>query len=198
MADYQPKGYNIDEFGLLVLGKDTSPKEDLSQLSFSGENAFDLRGLCSAFNIISSVDSPTMRMEIVIYDTIDLALKLNGNEYIRLSMKTDSSGDEELEIIQKVYKVGNVTKSERAQTYILYTTSPSTALNETNRVFKSFEDQKGSDTVQDVEKTYLKETQHNHWEESSGNFSFISTSWRPYDVISYLSLIHISEPTRPY
>ena len=39
MADYQPKGYNIDEFGLLVLGKDTSPKEDLSQLSFSGENA---------------------------------------------------------------------------------------------------------------------------------------------------------------
>ena len=28
MADYQPKGYNLDEFGLLVLGKDTSPKED--------------------------------------------------------------------------------------------------------------------------------------------------------------------------
>lgn len=187
MADYQPKGYNLDEFGLLVLGKDTSPKEDLSQLKFSGENAFDLRGLCSAFNIISSIDSPTIRMEIVIYDTIDLALKLGGNEYIRLSMKTDSSGDEELEIIQKVYKVGNVTKSERAQTYILYTTSPSTALNETNRVFKSFEDQKGSDVVKDVENTYLKETQHNHWEESSGNFSFISTSWRPYDVISYVA-----------
>ena len=25
------------------------------------------------------------------------------------------------------------------------------------------------------------------WEESAGNYNFISTSWRPYDVISYVS-----------
>ena len=156
MADTtQPKGYTIEEFGLVIQQKDFSPREDLSQLSFSGENAFDLRGLCAGFNIISSLDSPTMRMEIAIYDTIDMSKNLQGNEYIKLSIKTDSSGEEELEIIQKVYKIGSVTKSERAQTYIIYTTSPSTALNETNRVFKSFEDQKGSDTVEDVEKNYF-------------------------------------------
>ena len=91
------KKYNYTALLLIFACVSCQPKSPL----FSGENAFDLRGLCSAFNIISSVDSPTMRMEIVIYDTIDLALKLNGNEYIRLSMKTDSSGDEELEIIQK-------------------------------------------------------------------------------------------------
>ena len=60
-------------------------------------------------------------------------------------------------------------------------------MNETNRVFKSFEDQQGSVTVEDVEKSYLKETTHNMWEESAGNYNFISTSWRPYDVISYLA-----------
>ena len=194
----QPKGYTIEEFGLVIQQKDFSPREDLSQLSFSGENAFDLRGLCSGFNIISSLDSPTIRMEIAIYDTIDMSKNLQGNEYIKLSIKTDSSGEEELEIIQKVYKIGSVTKSERAQTYIIYTTSPSTALNETNRVFKSFEDQPGSTTVEDVEKGYLKETTHNMWEKSAGNYNFISTSWRPYDVISYVSdKIVGSESKRP-
>ena len=147
---------------------------------------------------MSSIDSPTMRMEIAIYDTIDLSSKLQGNEYVKLTMKTDSSGEEELEIIQKVYKIGSVTKAERAQTYIIYTTSPSTALNETNRVFKSFEDQPGSTTVEDVEKGYLKETTHNMWEKSAGNYNFISTSWRPYDVISYLAdKIVGSESKRP-
>ena len=194
----QPKGYTIQEFGLVIQQKDFSPREDLSQLSFSGENAFDLRGLCSGFNIISSLDSPTIRMEIAIYDTIDMSKNLQGNEYIKLSIRTDSSGEEELEIIQKVYKIGSVTKSERAQTYIIYTTSPSTALNETNRVFKSFEDQQGSVTVEDVEKSYLKETTHNMWEPSAGNYNFISTSWRPYDVISYVSdKIVGSESKRP-
>ena len=194
----QPKGYTIQEFGLVIQPKDFSPREDLSQLSFNGENAFDLTGLCSAFNIMSSIDSPTMRMEIAIYDTIDLSSKLQGNEYVKLTMKTDSSGEEELEIIQKVYKIGSVTKAERAQTYIIYTTSPSTALNETNRVFKSFEDQPGSTTVEDVEKGYLKETTHNMWEKSAGNYNFISTSWRPYDVISYLAdKIVGSESKRP-
>ena len=194
----QPKGYTIQEFGLVIQPKDFSPREDLSQLSFNGENAFDLTGLCSAFNIMSSIDSPTMRMEIAIYDTIDLSSKLQGNEYVKLTMQTDSSGEEELEIIQKVYKIGSVTKAERAQTYIIYTTSPSTALNETNRVFKSFEDQPGSTTVEDVEKGYLKETTHNMWEPSAGNYNFISTSWRPYDVISYLAdKIFGSESNRP-
>lgn len=194
----QPKGYTIQEFGLVIQPKDFSPREDLSQLSFNGENAFDLTGLCSAFNIMSSIDSPTMRMEIAIYDTIDLSSKLQGNEYVKLTMQTDSSGEEELEIIQKVYKIGSVTKAERAQTYIIYTTSPSTALNETNRVFKSYEDQPGSTTVEDVEKSFLKETTHNMWEKSAGNYNFISTSWRPYDVISYLAdKIVGSESKRP-
>lgn len=187
MADItQPKGYEIQEFGLLVLPADTSPREDLSGLQFSGDNAFDLRGLCSQFKIIQSVDSPTMRMEILIYDTADMARLLNGNEYVKLTIKTDSSGDEELEIIQKVFKIGEVTKSERAQTYILYTTSPSTALNETNRVFEAFVDKPGSVSIEDIEKKYLKETKHKFWEPASGNFNFISTSWRPYDAISYI------------
>ena len=47
----QPKGYTIQEFGLVIQPKDFSPREDLSQLSFNGENAFDLTGLCSAFNL---------------------------------------------------------------------------------------------------------------------------------------------------
>ena len=67
----QPKGYEIKEFSLLILDSDLSPDEDLSGLQFSGEGAYDLRGLCSAFNYYESVESPIIRMELVIYDALD-------------------------------------------------------------------------------------------------------------------------------
>tara|TARA_B100000035_G_scaffold295850_1_gene287314 strand:- start:257 stop:1633 length:1377 start_codon:yes stop_codon:yes gene_type:complete len=182
----QAKGYDIKEFALQV-GQDIKPSEDLSNLKFSGDTAFDLRGLVSAFNYYESVDSPTTRMEIVVYDTVDMINNLNGNEFVRLVMTTDTDPDVELSITQKVFKIGEVTKSERAVTYILYTTSPGMQYNESNKVFQSFMDKPGHEIVRSIEKKYLKKAvKKDRWEDARGNFNFISPSWRPYDVIAYV------------
>lgn len=184
----QPKGYNIKEFSLLVLDEDLSPDEDLSGLKFSGEKAFDLRGMCSAFNYYESIESPIIRMEMVIFDTVDLNNILTGNEYVKLVMSTDTAPDDEIEVIQKVFKIGEVTKTERAQTYMLYTISPGGAYNESNRVFKAFSDIPGSDAITEIEKKYLKrQVKHERWEDARGNFNFIAPSWRAFDCIGYIS-----------
>ena len=187
MAEYQPKGYTLNEFSLLV-SDEVVPTEDLSSLSFTGENAIDLRGICSAWNYYESLTSPSVRMEFVFYDTVDLAAKLNGNEYIKLRITTDSSPDEELEIIQKTFKIGEVTKSERAQTYIVYSASPEVTSNEVNRVFKTFKDQPGTDSIQTILTDNLKfDGKKDRWEPSRGNFNFLSPNWRPYDAIEYIT-----------
>ncbi len=187
MAEYQPKGYTLNEFSLLV-SDEVVPTEDLSSLSFTGENAFDLRGICSAWNYYESLTSPSVRMEFVFYDTIDLAASLNGNEYIKIRISTDSSPDEELEIIQKTFKIGEVTKSERAQTYIVYTASPEVTSNEVNRVFKAFKDKPGTESIQSILTDALKfDGKKDRWEPSRGNFNFVSPNWRPYDAIEYIT-----------
>ncbi len=187
MAEYQPKGYTLNEFSLLV-SDEVVPTEDLSSLSFTGENAFDLRGICSAWNYYESLTSPSVRMEFVFYDTIDLAASLNGNEYIKIRISTDSSPDEELEIIQKTFKIGEVTKSERAQTYIVYTASPEVTTNEVNRVFKAFKDKPGTESIQSILTDNLKfDNRKDRWEPSRGNFNFVSPNWRPYDAIEYIT-----------
>ena len=172
MAEYQPKGYTLNEFSILIFD-DVVPTEDLSSLSFTGDNAIDLRGIVSAWNYYESLTSPSVRMEFVFYDTVDLAASLNGNEYIKLRITTDSSPDDELEIIQKTFKIGEVTKSERAQTYIVYTASPEVTSNEVNRVFKTFKDQPGTDSIQSILTENLKSTEKDRWEPSRGNFNFL-------------------------
>ena len=183
---YQPKGYKLSEFTLL-LGNDIPPNQDLSALSFSGKAAYDMRSMCSAFNYYESVESPAIRMEFVIYDTLDLSKVMVGNEYIKIRLTADASPNDELEVIQKVFKIGEVTKSERAQTYILYTVSPDAIYNESNRVFAGFQDVPGDQIVKDIQTKYLKtKTKTDRWESSRGNFNFVAPSWRPYDCISYI------------
>lgn len=183
----QPKGYRLSEFTLL-LGKDVPPNQDVSTLKFSGNNAYDMRTMCSAFNYYESVESPSIRMEFVVYDTLDLAKYIVGNEYIKVRMTSDSAPDAELEVIQKVFKIGEVTKSERAQTYILYTVSPDATNNESNRVFAGFKDKPGDEIVKEIQTKFLKTSslKIDRWEPARGNFNFVSPSWRAFDCISYI------------
>ena len=187
MAQSQPKGYKLSEFTLL-LGKDVPPNQDVSTLKFSGKYAYDMRTMCSAFNYYESVESPSIRMELVIYDTLDLAKSIVGNEYIKIRLTADASPDDELEVIQKVFKVGEVTKSERAQTYILYTVSPDATNNESNRVFAGFKDKPGEQIGKEIQTKFLKSAKPKvqRWEPARGNFNFVSPSWRAFDCISYI------------
>tara|TARA_B100000214_G_C23972710_1_gene631048 strand:- start:3466 stop:5175 length:1710 start_codon:yes stop_codon:yes gene_type:complete len=184
----QPKGYKITKFNLITKD-DSNPDQKVDQIEPLGEHSLvDVRKLCSGFNYIESIDSPSVRMEIAMFDTIDLISGMTGNELIQITIETDSAPGMELEISQKIFKIGEITKSERAQLYVIYTVSPETINNETNKVFKSFKDNIGSAHVEWCVKEKLKSSGKNYsYEPSKGNFRFLAPTWRPYDCIGYIS-----------
>ena len=186
-STYQAKGYKIKQFNL-YLADDYVPSEKIQELSPDGGKAVDIRGVCPGFNYIESIDSPSVRMEIAIMDTIDLISDLTGNEFIQLEMESDSAPDQPLIVRQRIFKIGAVTKSERAQSYVIFTVSPEAYNNETNRVFKAFRYKTGSSHVKEIVDKFLKSSGRKYsYEGSKGNFNFISPSWRPFDVIAYIS-----------
>ena len=180
----QPKGYKITKFNLITKD-DTTPDTHTAAIEPLGEHSLvDVRKLCSGFNYIESIDSPSVRMEIAMFDTIDLISSMTGNEFIQITIETDSAPGVELEIMQRIFKIGEITKSERAQLYVIYTVSPETINNETNKVFKSFKDDIGSAHVDWCVKEKLKSSGKNYsYEPSKGNFRFLAPTWRPYDCI---------------
>ena len=184
----QPKGYKITRFNLITKD-DTTPDTHTAAIEPLGEHSLvDVRKLCSGFNYIESIDSPSVRMEIAMFDTIDLISGMTGNEIIQITIETDSAPGMELEISQKIFKIGEISKSERAQLYVIYTVSPETINNETNKVFKSFKDNIGSAHVEWCVKEKLKSSGKNYsYEPSKGNFRFLAPTWRPYDCIGYIS-----------
>ena len=184
----QPKGYKITKF-YLITKDDSNPDQKVDQIEPLGEHSLvDVRKLCSGFNYIESIDSPSVRMEIAMFDTIDLISGMTGNELIQITIETDSAPGVELEIMQRIFKIGEITKSERAQLYVIYTVSPETINNETNKVFKSFKDDIGSAHVDWCVKEKLKSSGKNYsYEPSKGNFRFLAPTWRPYDCIGYIS-----------
>ena len=190
----QPKGYNLLRFNL-VMRDEYDPDAQLSETD-GGEDLIDLRKVCSGWNYIESINSPSVRMEFAIYDTLDLISTLTGNELIQLTIETDSAPDQSLEIEQRIFKIGNVVKSERAVAYMIYTVSPETHNNETNKVFKVFKDDLGSSHVDWILENKLKTFgKTNVVEPTKGNFNFIACTWRPYDCISYISDKVVSSTT---
>ena len=166
----QPKGYKLTRFNL-VTQDDSDPTTKTDQVNPKEGSVVDIRKVCSGWNYIESIDSPSIRMEIAIFDTIDLISSLSGNEIIQITIETDSAPGVELEITQKIFKIGAITKSERAQLYVIYTVSPETINNETNKVFKSFKDDIGSSHVKKlVDEKLMSSGKKYSYEPSKGNF----------------------------
>lgn len=145
----------------------------------------NIKGIVSEFSIFESVDSPAVRAEFLITDVNDFVSALRGYEQITLKLKTDSA-DETYELKHRIYKIGSNIKTERTQQYIIHTVSEAAIINEKVKVFKTF---KGpvKNTVQKVLKENLGISKKTVVEDTLGTFPFISPSWRPYDLISYLT-----------
>ena len=191
----QAKQYTIKDFTLHLM-----PQQSLEQKFDEvrgSEKTVDFRGLVSAFNYIESVESPSIRCEFMVTDTIDLLSSLTGNEIIEIELETPAFPGATLKIEQEIFKIGEVIKQERAVTYILYTVSPTVKMNEMKRVFKSFVGNAPDQTVEKVLKDYLQvgNSKRLNIEGSRGNFNFISPSWRPFDVISYITDKIVSKKT---
>ena len=147
---------------------------------------YNMKGIVSEFTIYESIDSPSVRAEFLVADATDFITSLYGNETVQLELSTDSAPGVGYKMVHKIYKIGSNIKSERMQMYVLHTVSDEAVKNETNRVFKTFKG-KASETVKSVLKDNLQTNKNVIIEETQSSFPFISPSWRPFDVISYLT-----------
>ena len=196
MSDAQPKGYKLTKFNLIMLddGDNTTMTDDISPEKGS---VLDIRNICSGWRYFESIDVPSLRMEFAILDTKDIISGMTGNELIEIEIESDCSPGLPLNISQRIFKIGAVTKSERAQAYVLFTVSPEMMNNESNKVFKVFRENSGSSHVKSILKEHLKSSGKTYsFEPSKGNFNFISPSWRPFDAISYIQDKIVSEETQ--
>ena len=142
MSDAQPKGYKLTKFNLIMMddGDNTTMTDDISPEKGS---VLDIRNICSGWRYFESIDVPSLRMEFAILDTKDIISGMTGNELIEIEIESDCSPGLPLSITQRIFKIGAVTKSERAQAYVLFTVSPEMMNNESNKVFKVFRENSG-------------------------------------------------------
>jgi hypothetical protein len=155
-------------------------------ITLADNKQYNIKGIVSEFTIFESIDSPAVRAEFLIADATDFISSIYGNETIELELATDSDTTVSYKLKQKIYKIGSNVKNERMQMYVLHTVSEEAIRNETNRVFKTFKGT-ASDTVRKVLTDNLQTRKKVIVENTQSSFPFISPSWRPFDVISYLT-----------
>ncbi len=124
----------------------------------------DIRDLCAEFVWYESIDSPFVRLDVTILDTVNYAESLFGDEMIHIGFNTFASSlggsDKDRETLaydMQIYKISNVIKDERAKVCTINCISPQAYLNEANRAFGSFGPLTGKhDIVKEMCKKYLK------------------------------------------
>ena len=155
-------------------------------ITLSDKKLYNIKGIVSEFTIFESIDSPAVRAEFLIADATDFISNIYGNETIELELATDSDTSISYKLRQKIYKIGSNIKNERMQMYVLHTVSEEAITNESNRVFKTFKGT-AADTVKKVLTDNLQTNKKLIIENTQSSFPFISPSWRPFDVVSYLT-----------
>jgi hypothetical protein len=148
----------------------------------------DIRSIVQEFLIYESIDSPSVRMEMVVGDSNNILKYITGNERVTVQFSTVAGKDQIVQYDFQIYRVGSIVKSERTSAYVIYCVSKETVDNEYRKVFKTFK-QKASETVKTIltDKKYLGTSKKVDIEETHGNINFICPSWRPFDCISFIT-----------
>lgn len=161
---------------------------------FDDGNKSDIRDIIGEFNWMESIDSPFIRCDFAILDSINFDDNLRGSEMIDIAFETasaqgvDGGKGKLIKHKLRVYKIGSVVKQERTKMYILHTASPEIYANESNRAFGAFGPVAGRvDVVERMLMKHLDAPAKRVNIEPYSNANIISPNWRPVDVISYIS-----------
>jgi hypothetical protein len=182
MADNQSREFKCNKITLTTL---------------RDEKEYNIKEMVGNFLYYESIEAPFVRIELTMIDSIDFNLNLQGGEKVEVNLKTlAADGKGILKLDFKVYKIGDIIKSERGQMYKLFCCSPEMYNNELNKVFKAFGpiDEGSSKDAENipkfVTKKYLKAPNKRVKEENFEAHSrvmVVSPNWRPVDLISYVS-----------
>tara|TARA_B100001996_G_scaffold6734_1_gene5677 strand:- start:1365 stop:2909 length:1545 start_codon:yes stop_codon:yes gene_type:complete len=162
----------------------------------NGKTLYDMTEMVLEFQYHESIESSFLRCDISILDAIDWNKNLQGGEKVIIKMVTGTAiRNDHLDVELVVYKIGSISKTERGQLYILHCVSPEMYHDEANKVFKSLGPGEKSKDVENIPKyvcdTYLKtkgsKKANKYNFENHSKVTFVACSWKPSDVIHYLS-----------
>ena len=108
------------------------------EIETSTGDKYDFRDIMTEMYYYESIDSPFLRCDFTILDSIDFNKLLIGGEKVSVNVVTNSSGEKPINLKLRVFKIGSLVKQERGQMYILHCVSPEAYTNEMNKVFKPF------------------------------------------------------------
>ena len=97
---------------------------DKMEIETSTGDKYDFRDIMESMEYYESIDSPFLRCDFTIIDSIDFNKLLLGGEKISVKVVTNSSGEKPIELKLRVFKIGSLVKQERGQIYILHCVSP--------------------------------------------------------------------------
>jgi len=165
-----------------------------ADLMVNGEK-LDIRGIIAEFQWFESIDSPFVRLDIAVLDSIDLDQRLFGTEMLEIEFNTyaaqsDNADNKDVRIKAdlKMYKIGSVIKRERAKMYILHFVPEAVYHNESNRAFGMFGKKNGKDdVVERMLKNHLKISNRDIEIEQYTRMNVLCPNWRPVDAISYVT-----------
>ena len=107
MANRRSKIVELDEAsiafgetGKMQWGEALSPKARLK-----GDDVYDIRDLIASVDYYESIDCPFLRADIAIVDSIDLYKQIRGKEVVKLKMTTESSDNNSLEVVFRIFKL---------------------------------------------------------------------------------------------
>ena len=166
------------------------------------DEKYDITGMIAEFQWYETIDSPFVRCDISMLDTVQFGDRLFGDEMVKLCFETyaavpknkrQSKNPERIMIDAdlQIYKIGSVVKQERKKAYILHCSSPEVYLNESNRTFGALGPYaQKPEVIKTVISEKLKaphKIKHDEAIEPHSNLNFVSPNWRPVDCISYMT-----------
>jgi hypothetical protein len=110
------------------------------KLITSFNEAFDVTQIFDELNIFDNVFTPCMSGNILIKDAQNLinVLKLNGDEYLKITIDKGESVDEESFFFQKVFRIYKITNRRKesltSESYVLHFFSPEFLLSQQIKV----------------------------------------------------------------
>jgi hypothetical protein len=149
----------------------------------------DIMPMIKEFNLIESLDFPCVRINLAISDSNQLIDSLRGNEILKFSLQSNTTGKEIKKYRVRAYRIANRIRYEKRELYTIECVSNEFLRNEVINVFKSFKEKKAHEIVREIltDKKYLNVPGNLvNIENTYDKVQCVVPNWRPFEVINWL------------
>lgn len=164
-------------------------------------NDTDITEAVLAVQVFQDLFAPTTTGIVNLLDTTNLlmTLPIRAGAKLRVVLETElnciGDGEQTWEFV--VYKVGDKSvNSDKTQTYSLYAADRAFLLNQTKRIFRSYQNQTTDQIASNIITEFLEAEADTH--EADSSVSMIAPGWTPFYALGWLLKTSIKENAADY